>query len=300
MNVVIVESPAKAKTINKYLGPDYTVLASYGHVRDLPAKDGSVRPDAGFSMDWEVDPKAKARLKEITDAVRGADHLYLATDPDREGEAISWHVCEVLGGRKALEGVDVKRVVFNAITKAAIVDAFANPRDAESGADRRLSRPPRAGLSRRLHAVAGAVAQAARQPLGRSRPVRRPASDLRPRDRDRGFPLAGILERQGRVPHRARRDLRSRPDPPRRAQARQDGVRPTRPTPRPRCTRSRRATYAVAKVERKQTRRHPAPPFITSTLQQEARASSACRRRRPCGWRRSCTRASPSAPRPSA
>ncbi len=129
MNVVIVESPAKAKTINKYLGPGYTVLASYGHIRDLPAKDGSVRPEADFSMDWELDPKAKARIKDIADALRGAEHLYLATDPDREGEAISWHVREVLDGRKALKGIGVKRVVFNAITKTAIEDAFAHPRD---------------------------------------------------------------------------------------------------------------------------------------------------------------------------
>ena len=95
-NVVIVESPAKAKTINKYLGPDYIVLASYGHVRDLPSKDGSVRPESDFEMDWEVDARAKKHLNEITKAVKGADHLYLATDPDREGEAISWHVREVL------------------------------------------------------------------------------------------------------------------------------------------------------------------------------------------------------------
>src|SRR6201997_1429699 len=95
-NVVIVESPAKAKTINKYLGKGYTVLASYGHVRDLPAKDGSVRPDEGFDMSWEVEAKADKRMKAIAQAVKGAEHLYLATDPDREGEAISWHVEEVL------------------------------------------------------------------------------------------------------------------------------------------------------------------------------------------------------------
>src|ERR1700759_5233713 len=96
MNVVIVESPAKAKTINKYLGPDYKVLASYGHVRDLPAKDGSVRPDEDFALAWAVDPKAAKRLAELADAARDADKLILATDPDREGEAISWHVLEVL------------------------------------------------------------------------------------------------------------------------------------------------------------------------------------------------------------
>src|SRR5437867_9905494 len=110
MNVVIVESPAKAKTINKYLGRDYKVIASYGHVRDLPAKDGSVLPDDDFSMSWEVDARGDKRLKEIILAMKGADRLFLATDPDREGEAISWHVQEVLRQRHALKGVDVKRV----------------------------------------------------------------------------------------------------------------------------------------------------------------------------------------------
>ena len=102
VNVVVVESPAKAKTINKYLGSGYTVLASYGHVRDLPPKDGSVRPDEDFAMDWEVDGKAERRLKEIAAAVKNADKLILATDPDREGEAISWHISEELKRRRAL------------------------------------------------------------------------------------------------------------------------------------------------------------------------------------------------------
>src|SRR3970040_965013 len=122
-NVVIVESPAKAKTINKYLGRDFTVRPSYGHVRDLPSKDGSVKPDDDFAMAWEVDAKAKKHLKEIARALKGADKLYLATDPDREGEAISWHVREVLKAEDALAGIDVKRVVFNEITKTAILEA---------------------------------------------------------------------------------------------------------------------------------------------------------------------------------
>ncbi|HSC19947.1 MAG TPA: toprim domain-containing protein, partial [Rhizomicrobium sp.] len=128
MNVLIVESPAKAKTINKYLGPGYRVLASFGHVRDLPPKDGSVRPDEDFAMSWEVDPKAQARIREIADAVKGADKLILATDPDREGEAISWHVLEVLRQKKALTKQPVERVVFNAITKQSILDAMKHPR----------------------------------------------------------------------------------------------------------------------------------------------------------------------------
>ncbi len=129
MDVVIVESPAKAKTINKYLGPGYKVLASYGHIRDLPPKDGSVLPDHDFQMAWEVDGKSQRHLRDITAAVKDADRLILATDPDREGEAISWHVLEVLREKKALKDKPVARVVFNAITKKAILDAMAQPRD---------------------------------------------------------------------------------------------------------------------------------------------------------------------------
>src|SRR3954452_21368649 len=132
MNVVIVESPAKAKTINKYLGSDYKVIASYGHVRDLPAKDGAGRPDAGFDMSWEGDGKAEKHMKAIAEAVRGADKLFLATDPDREGEAISWHVREVLKARRVLKDVDVKRVVFNEVTRNAVLDAFRHPREIDS------------------------------------------------------------------------------------------------------------------------------------------------------------------------
>jgi DNA topoisomerase-1 len=129
MNVVIVESPAKAKTINKYLGPDYEVVASYGHVRDLPPKDGSVAPDDDFRMIWQVDPKAQKRLSEIAQSVKSADRLILATDPDREGEAISWHVLEILKDKGALKDKKIERVVFNAITKQAVTEAMQNPRE---------------------------------------------------------------------------------------------------------------------------------------------------------------------------
>ncbi len=127
MKLVVVESPAKAKTIEKYLGPGHRVLASYGHVRDLPAKDGSVDPDNGFAMEWEAYADKARQLKAITDEAKDADTLILATDPDREGEAISWHVQEVLRKRKALPK-DVQRVTFNAITKQAVLEAMANPR----------------------------------------------------------------------------------------------------------------------------------------------------------------------------
>jgi len=128
MKIVVVESPAKAKTINKYLGPGFEVLASFGHVRDLPAKDGSVDPDANFRMIWEVDAKAQKRLNDIARALKGADTLILATDPDREGEAISWHVLEVLKEKGALKDQAVERVVFNAITKQAVSEAMKHPR----------------------------------------------------------------------------------------------------------------------------------------------------------------------------
>ena len=128
MQLVIVESPAKAKTIEKYLGKDYMVLASYGHVRDLPPKDGSVRPDEEFAMDWEVYGDKARQVKAITDAAKTADRLILATDPDREGEAISWHVRELLAKKKALPK-EVERVTFNAITKEVILEAMKHPRE---------------------------------------------------------------------------------------------------------------------------------------------------------------------------
>ena len=130
--VVIVESPAKAKTINKYLGRGYEVLASFGHVRDLPAKDGSVDPDDDFAMRWAVDAKASKRLADIASAVKEADKVILATDPDREGEAISWHVLEVLKNKRVLKDKEIERVVFNAITKNAIIEAMRHPRQIDA------------------------------------------------------------------------------------------------------------------------------------------------------------------------
>jgi DNA topoisomerase-1 len=127
-DVVVVESPAKAKTINKYLGGNFTVLASFGHVRDLPPKDGSVRPDENFAMDWASDERGNRQVAAIAKALKGADRLWLATDPDREGEAISWHVQAMLEEKKALKGVDVQRITFNEITKSAVQHAMANPR----------------------------------------------------------------------------------------------------------------------------------------------------------------------------
>src|SRR5262249_53231913 len=129
MNVVIVESVAKAKAINKYLGARYKVLASYGHVRDLPSKDVSVEPDKDFAMHWDVDGRSSKVMREIANAVKKADKLILATDPDREGEAISWHILRILEDQKALKkGVPVERVTFNAVTKQSVLEAFKAPR----------------------------------------------------------------------------------------------------------------------------------------------------------------------------
>jgi DNA topoisomerase-1 len=132
MDVVVVESPAKAKTINKYLGKNYKVLASFGHVRDLPPKDGSVRPDEDFAMSWAVDSASSKRLSDIANALKEADGLILATDPDREGEAISWHVLEVLRAKRVIKDKPVSRVVFNAITKQSVLDAMAKPREIDA------------------------------------------------------------------------------------------------------------------------------------------------------------------------
>ena len=131
MNLVIVESPAKAKTINKYLGKDYKVLASYGHIRDLPSKNGSVDPNNNFKMLWEIDVFSKKYLKEITDNAIDSKKIILATDPDREGEAIAWHVKEVLNQKKLLKDKKIERVVFNEITKKAVTKGMENPRDIE-------------------------------------------------------------------------------------------------------------------------------------------------------------------------
>jgi hypothetical protein len=173
-DVVVVESPAKAKTINRYLGGGYTVLASLGHVRDLPPKDGSVRPEQDFAMDWQSDTRGEKQVGAIAKALKGAGTLYLATDPDREGEAISWHVKAMLQEKKALKGIKVRRITFNEITRSAVRAAMAAPRD-----------------------LAGPVAQAAGQPLGRPRAVGGAAVDLRARGRDRGVPRPRVLDGRG-------------------------------------------------------------------------------------------------------
>ena len=129
MNLVIVESPAKAKTINKYLGNEFNVLASFGHVRDLPSKNGSVDPENDFSFEWEVSNTSKKHIKEIYEAAESSSNIFLATDPDREGEAIAWHIIELLNKKKLIKDKSVKRVVFSEITKSAVKNGIDNPRE---------------------------------------------------------------------------------------------------------------------------------------------------------------------------
>ena len=129
MNLVIVESPAKAKTINKYLGNQFNVLASFGHVRDLPSKNGSVDPENNFSFEWEVSNTSKKHIKEIYEAAETSSNIFLATDPDREGEAIAWHIIELLNKKKLIKDKSVKRVVFSEITKSAVKNGIDNPRE---------------------------------------------------------------------------------------------------------------------------------------------------------------------------
>jgi DNA topoisomerase-1 len=269
MNIVVVESPAKAKTINKYLGPGYEVLASFGHVRDLPAKDGSVDPNANFRMLWEVDAKSQKRLNDIARAVKGADKLILATDPDREGEAISWHVLEVLKEKNALKKQPVERVVFNAITKQAVTDAMKHPRAIDGAlVDAYLAR-------RALDYLVGFTLSPV---LWRKLPGARSAG------RVQSVALRLVCDRELEIERFVPREYWS--------------ILATLATPRGDTFEARlvgadgqkiqrldvgsgaeaetfkqaleAAAYVVTSVEAKPAKRHPQPPFTTSTLQQEA------------------------------
>ncbi len=269
MDLVLVESPAKAKTINKYLGKGYEVLASFGHVRDLPAKSGSVDPDADFHMLWEVDPKAQKRLNDIARAVKDADKLILATDPDREGEAISWHVLQVLKEKKALTSQPIERVVFNAITKKAVTEAMAHPRKIDQAlVDAYLARRaldylvgftlspvlwrklPGARSAGRVQSVA--LRLVADRELEIEKFVRQEywslvATLATPRDETFEARLVGA---DGKKLQRL--DIGSGAEAEAFKQALETAV------------------FTVGSVEAKPLKRHPYPPFTTSTLQQEA------------------------------
>ncbi|HEY5609505.1 MAG TPA: type I DNA topoisomerase, partial [Alphaproteobacteria bacterium] len=269
MKIVVVESPAKAKTINKYLGPGYEVLASFGHVRDLPAKDGSVDPEQDFRMIWEVDDKSAKRLNDIARALKGADKLILATDPDREGEAISWHVLEVLKEKHALKAQPVERVVFNAITKQAVAEAMKHPRQIDGAlVDAYLAR-------RALDYLVGFTLSPV---LWRKLPGARSAG------RVQSVALRLVCDRELEIEKFVAREYWS--------------LLATLATPRNESFEARlvgadgekiqrldigsgkeaedfkraleQAAFTVGAVEAKPARRNPYPPFMTSTVQQEA------------------------------
>ncbi|MGK2911184.1 MAG: type I DNA topoisomerase [Sphingobium sp.] len=267
MQLVIVESPAKAKTIEKYLGGDFHVLASYGHIRDLPPKDGSVNPDDGFAMSWENYGDKARQLKAITDAAKQATRLILATDPDREGEAISWHVQEVLRAKKALPQV-VDRVTFNAITKAAVLDAMAHPR----ALDEDLIDAYRA--RRALDYLVGFTLSPV---LWRKLPGAKSAG------RVQSVALRLIVEREREIESFTAQEYWSVS-----AEMEQGGVSFTSRLIRWKGEKIERLTigkegdalaakadveagrFTVQSVETKPVTRNPPPPFTTSTLQQEA------------------------------
>jgi len=267
-SVVVVESPAKAKTINKYLGSDYRVLASYGHVRDLPAKNGSVDPDQDFRMVWEVDPRAQKRLKEIADALKTADTLILATDPDREGEAISWHVLESLKQRRALNDTEVQRVVFNEVTRSAVLDAINHPRAInEELVDAYLARRaldylvgftlspvlwrklPGARSAGRVQSVALRLVCERELEIESFKPQEYWSVEVVFSTADAEF-TARLTELDGKKVEKL--SLTNGEDAARAVAAIKAG------------------RFSIADVERKPVKRHPWAPFITSTLQQEA------------------------------
>ena len=269
MKVVIVESPAKAKTINKYLGSDYEVYASYGHIRDLPSKNGSVDPENDFAMIWQTDSKSTARIREIADAVKGSEKLILATDPDREGEAISWHLLEALKNRRALKDVDVERVVFNAITKTAVTEAMKNPRELDNElVDAYLARRaldylvgfnlspvlwrklPGSRSAGRVQSVALRIVCQRELEIETFKPQEywRVQSTLRAKEgvdfAARLYALDGETLKKFDLPN---------------AEAAEAALNAVKV-----------GGFTVASVEAKPVKRRPPPPFITSTLQQEA------------------------------
>lgn len=269
MKLVIVESPAKAKTINKYLGKDYQVLASFGHIRDLPSKDGSVNPDDDFAMTWELSPGGKKRLADIVKALKDADTLILASDPDREGEAIAWHILEELKAKKALKGKTIERVVFHEITKSAVTEAIKNPRTID---DNLVS----AYMARR--ALDYLVGFTLSPVLWRKLPGSRSAG------RVQSVALRLICDRETEIEKfKAEEYWTIDADLLTASQAvikshliELDGKKlekfdlNTEAKAMEAKAKIEAQDFAIENVERKKANRYPAPPFTTSTLQQEA------------------------------
>ena len=268
-SVVVVESPAKAKTINKYLGNDYVVLASYGHVRDLPSKNGSVNPDDSFAMTWEIDQRSEKHINEISRALKGSETLYLATDPDREGEAISWHVQEILKERGALKTANVERVVFHEITKSAVKQAMANPRKIDQGL-------VEAYLARRAldYLVGFTLSPVLWRKLPGSRSAGRVQSVALRLIVDREQEIeAFIVEEYWTVLANLKtprdQDFSARLTHLHGKKLEKFSL-PNKEAAEAACAEISAESFNVASIDKRQVKRHPAPPFTTSTLQQEA------------------------------
>ena len=300
MKLLVVESPAKAKTINKYLGSDYEVIASFGHIRDLPAKDGSVDPENDFAMKWEIEGRGAKQVAEIARALKGAEKLILATDPDREGEAISWHVLEALNQKKVLKGIPVERVTFNAVTKDAVQKALANPRAIDQAlVDAYLAR-------RALDYLVGFTLSPV---LWRKLPGARSAGRVQSValrlvcDREREIEAFRAREYWSLVATLATTERRRPSTPASSAPTARRSPGSTSATARkPKAFKAalETALFTVSEVEAKPVKRHPQPPFQTSTLQQEASRKLGWPRPGRCSWRSVSMRASISAARPSA
>ncbi|MEI8321133.1 MAG: type I DNA topoisomerase [Alphaproteobacteria bacterium] len=269
MNLVIVESPAKAKSIKKYLGANYSVLASYGHIRDLASKNGSVDPDHDFKMVWEANKGSEKNIKSIADAIKKADSLYLATDPDREGEAIAWHICEVLKQKKLLKDVEVHRSVFNEITKKAIVEAIHHPRKLNQElVDAYLAR-------RALDYLVGfTLSPVLWHKLPGSKSAGRVQSVALRLITDREFEIEKFiseeywsLEVECQSPQK--KSFTARLLELHQKKVEKFSFRNEKDAKEAAATIEKK-TFAVHKVQKKQTQRNPYPPFTTSTLQQES------------------------------
>ena len=267
--VVIVESPSKAKTINKYLGSDYKVLASYGHVRDLPPKDGSVDPDNQFSMIWQNSDRANKTLKDIFAALKDADTLYLATDPDREGEAISWHILEILKDKKLDQKLDIKRVAFNQITKNSIKEAFQEPRTVDNDlveaylARRALDYLVGFNLSPVLWRKLPGSKSAGRVQSVALRLICEREAEIEVFKPEEYWSVETDLAKTSGETFQAKLSVLNG-DKLKKLDLKNEAMASTA------VDALKAADLTILSVEKKQTRRNPAPPFITSTLQQEA------------------------------
>ncbi len=269
MKLVVVESPAKAKTINKYLGKDYKVLASYGHIRDLPSKDGSVSPDENFKMVWELSSGGKKRLNDIIAALKDCDTLVLASDPDREGEAIAWHILEELSSKKKLKDKKIERVVFHEITKHAVTDAIQNPRQIDDNlvsaymARRALDylvgftlspvlwrKLPGSKSAGRVQSVALRLICEREMEIEKFKPEEYWTVDVDLATKEEALIPSHLINLDGKKLEKFDINTKEKAEEAKKKIEAQE--------------------FAVSKIERKKANRYPAPPFTTSTLQQEA------------------------------